>query len=256
MKRLNKQERHIRILGELRARQAIRVSDIARHLGVHVETVRRDLNELHKRGMVNRTYGGAAAAPMAFEPTLAERDSLLVAERSRMGELAVDLIDPGDAVMVDVGSTTTHFARRLAANPKKITIITNAYSIAIVLGGVSQVRVVMCPGEYSAIQGGVSGPDTIEFLGRFHANKAIISAGGLTPDGPSEFDPDFAWVKRAMLAHAQRRILLIDRSKYGRVMLDRICNLDVLDHLIVDERPGGELLKAVQGNSLRLHVAT
>ncbi len=255
MKRLKKRERHDRIIGELRASPTVRVSEVAERLGVHVETIRRDLDELHRSGMVRRTYGGASVAPMAFEPSLAERHNLLVRERTRIGDVAASFIRPGDVIMIDVGSTTAHVARRLAAVPSEIMIITNSYAIAMALGNINTIRVIMCPGEYDAKQGGVSGADTIEFIKRFHANKAVIGAGGITPSGPTEFDPAFACVKRTMLEQSQERILVIDKSKFGRIVLDRICPLETFDQVVVDAPPSGDLMHALRNAGVRLHVA-
>ena len=114
-KKLKKTERQARILGELRASPAIRISALAGELGVSTETIRRDLDELNQQGMLSRTYGGAAARPFGAEPTLSERYKEYVEERERVGALAARAIKPGQVLMIDAGSTTLHFARRLSA---------------------------------------------------------------------------------------------------------------------------------------------
>jgi DNA-binding CsgD family transcriptional regulator len=113
--RLTKQQRQERIVAELHISPTIRASEIAAKLGVHTETVRRDLKHLDRNGLLSRTYGGAAVAPLAFEPSLTDRDRILVPERRSIGECAAGLIEPGDVLMIDAGSTTIHFARQLAA---------------------------------------------------------------------------------------------------------------------------------------------
>ena len=114
-RRRSKKERHRHIIEELQTRPAVRASEIARRLGVHTETIRRDLNELHELGKISRTYGGALPVSVGVEATLAERDSFLIAERTRVADLAASMINPGDVLMIDVGSTMTRFARSLAA---------------------------------------------------------------------------------------------------------------------------------------------
>src|SRR5215469_320819 len=86
-KKLKKTERQARILGELRAQPAIRISDLAGDFGVSTETIRRDLDELGQQGMLSRTYGGAAPRPFGAEPTLSERYKEHVSERERVGVL-------------------------------------------------------------------------------------------------------------------------------------------------------------------------
>jgi DeoR family glycerol-3-phosphate regulon repressor len=254
--RLSKQERRERIIAELHISPAIRASEIAERLGVHAETVRRDLKDLDRGGLINRTYGGAARAPLAFEANLAERDRILVRERRCIGERAAALIEPGDVLMVDAGSTTIHFARQLAACGGRLTVITNSFGVAAVLARMPTIRVLMCPGEYDATQGGTRGPDTVAYLGRFHANKVLIGAGGLGPEGPSEFDPEYAAVKRAMLERGQRAILLVDHAKFGRRMLDLICPLAALDDVVTDAAPDPALQAALATAGVAVHVAT
>jgi DeoR/GlpR family transcriptional regulator of sugar metabolism len=254
--RLTKQQRQERIVAELRISPTIRASEIAAKLGVHTETVRRDLKYMDRNGLLNRTYGGAAAAPLAFEPGLAERDRILVTERRSIGERAAGLIDDGDVLMIDAGSTTIHFCRELATRGQHLTVLTNSHGVAAVLARTTSIRVLVCPGEYDGTQGGVSGPDTIAYLTRFHANTAVIGAGGLGSEGPSEFDPHFAAIKRAMLARARRRMLLVDHSKFNRTMLDLICPLRDLSDVIVDRAPSGKLRTALNRAGVTVHGAT
>jgi DeoR/GlpR family transcriptional regulator of sugar metabolism len=253
--RLGKELRHNRILDELRVKPAIRVSDIAQRLGVHVETIRRDLNELHREGQISRTYGGASPVSVGVEPSLDERDRLLIVERMRMAEKAADLISIGDVIMMDVGSTTTHFARCLANRAKEVRVVTSNWKLIPILGPMPQINLILCPGEYSHEQGGVAGSDTTEFLKRFHADKVVLSGGGITEDGLYEYDSSFAWIKRVMLDCAQERVVIIDHSKFGQKVMDRVCPLSVIDHIVVDRSPDGPLLQSIHDAGIHLHIA-
>lgn len=253
--RPGKKQRHRRILDELRVKPAIRVSDIAQRLGVHVETVRRDLDELHRDGQISRTYGGASPVAVGVEPSLDERDRLLIAERMRVAEKVADLVSAGDVIMTDVGSTTTHFARCLASRALEACVITTNWKLIAVLGAVPQINLILCPGKYSNRQGGVAGSDTIEFLKRFHADKVVLSGGGLTTDGLYEFDPDFAWIKRVMLDCAQKRIVIIDHSKFDKPVMDRVCPLSAIDHIVVDQPPNMSLQQAMDNAGIQVHIA-
>lgn len=253
--RLGKLERRERIIAELRTNPTVRVAALARAFGVSTETVRRDLDALSDGGLVSRTYGGAALPAIGVEPSLAERQRELTEERERIARRAFELLAPREVIMVDCGSTTWHFARRLAIEPLPLTVVTNSLGIASTLAANPALRVVVCPGDYAAGEGGTFGPDTLDFLRRFHADKAVIGAGGLTVEGPTEVQPDAAWVKRAMIERARRRILLVDHSKFDQARYEVVCPLGDLDDLVTDARPPPALADAIGAGGVSLHVA-
>lgn len=252
--KLSKSQRQDRIVSELRVDAALRVSDLAQRYAVTTETIRRDLDFLAERGLIARTYGGAASAGNV-EPGFNERYRLRVPERRRLAELAATLVEPGDVIMIDAGSTTTHFARRLAANGATLTVLTNSVGVATALGPNSGIRVVLCPGDYDPHEGGVCGAETQTFLGRFHSSKCFIGASGLTGEGPSDANTDAAWVKRVMIERSNRAVLLVDASKFGTRAVDRICPLAEIDDIVTDARPDRQLSRAIARAEVALHIA-
>ncbi len=253
--RLGKLERRERIIAELRANPAVRVAALARAFGVSTETVRRDLDALSDGGLVSRTYGGAARPAIGVEPSVAERQRELTRERERIARRAFELLVPREVVMIDCGATTWHFARRLAIESLPLTVITNSLGIATTLAANPVLRVVVCPGDYASGEGGTFGPETLAFLRRFRADKAVIGAGGLTAEGATEVDSDAAWVKRVMLERARRRILLVDHSKFAQARYEIICALAELDHLVSDSAPPRALAEAIAQADVALHLA-
>lgn len=254
-RRLRKGERQERILGELRASPAIRISQLAERYGVSTETIRRDLDELGRRGMLNRTYGGASARAFGFEPSLTERHKEHVEERQRIGALAARAIRPGQVLMIDVGSTAVHFARRLSAELKDLTVITNSFGVATVLSTNPTIAVILCPGRYDGREGSVFGSDAVAFLERFNANVAVISASGLTAEGPNDVNPNAAAIKRAMLARAATGLLLLDHSKYDLLTLENVCPLSELDALVSDRAPSAPLARALKRAGVEVEIA-
>lgn len=251
--KLSKAQRQERIVAELKVDAALRVSDLAERFAVATETIRRDLDFLAERGLIARTYGGAASAGSG-EPGFNERYRQRVVERRRLAECAAALVEPGDVLMIDAGSTTTHFARRLAADGGELTVFTNSVGVATALGSNSRIRVLLCPGEYDPHEGGVCGAETQSFLGRFHATKCFIGASGLTTEGPSDANTDAAWVKRVMIDHSRRSFLLVDAGKFGVRAVDLICPLDALDDIVSDSRPDGLLARAMSRAKVSLHI--
>src|SRR3569832_1445948 len=200
--RLTKKERHELILSEVRRSASIRISKLARRIGVAGETIRRDLIELGEAGLINRTYGGATISLVTSEPVIAERGLTLVEERARIGRGAAGLVEKGSIVMIDGGSTTYEVARGLSQHGRDLTIITNSIGVASVAGANPGFRVILCPGTYDSREAAVLGEDTVEFVRRYNADVAIIGASALTAEGPSDMISGAAAVKRAMIARA------------------------------------------------------
>jgi len=155
---------------------------------------------------------------------------------------------------VDAGSTTLHFARRLAAELRDLTVVTNSFAVAMALSANRSIRVIVCPGHYDAHEGSVNGPDTISFFGRFNFNRAFIGASGITIEGPNEVDSGAAAVKRAMLLRAEERILLIDHSKFGEPHLEVICPLGDIHRIVSDRAPRHELADALHHANVEIHT--
>ncbi len=242
--RLNKSDRQARIVAELRASPALRVNELAILLHVSTETVRRDLAELDERGLINRTYGGAMR-PVAFEPALAEREALMVAEREAIATAAVKLVESNDILMIGGGATTLHFARRLAAERNHVTVITHAISIAMVLATNPLHKVLMLPGQYDGREGLIHGPDTIEALQRFRANTAFLGASGLTAEGPSDAGVGPGLIYGAMMRRAAHTVVLADRTKFNRPSLAVYGAWSSATTLVSDAAPDGELASAL-----------
>lgn len=253
--RLKKAARHRLIVAELSSSPTVRTSALARHLGVSSETVRRDIEELTRQGLVSRTYGGAAGRHVGFQPVVTDRHTMAVSERQRIAARAAELVSPGDVLMIDSGSTTTHFARALAAVADGITVITNGFGVANALADQRGIRVLFCPGDFSAREHGVYGPETVAFLGRFYADFAFIGASGLAADGPTDVETQACWVKRSMLGRTERRVLLADSTKFDRKHLEVVCSWADLSDLVTDRPPEGELGRRIAAGKVEAHIA-
>jgi DeoR/GlpR family transcriptional regulator of sugar metabolism len=253
--RLSKRERQERILSRLGSAVAVRISGLAEEYGVTTETIRRDLDALARRGLLARTYGGAAMRALAGEPGVAARAQVNVAERRRIGLFAASFIKPGDVILIDAGSTTTHFADALAQLAIAFTVITNSLGVARILGQSETASVMLCPGEVRLTEEGVFGPDTLDYLDRYHADAAFIGAGGFTPAEVSDADAAGVAVKRKMITRAERVVLLADRTKAGVTQYATVCPLDGLDALVTDAPLRDDFAAAMARGNVEVMVA-
>lgn len=252
--RLKKSDRRRQILLELKLRPHVRISELARRFNVSTETVRRDFDALSEDGLVARAHGGASAPAQGHYPNLDERTGARIDERERIGLLAADLVQDGETVMIDSGSTTIQLARGLAFRGTQCTVITNSIPVAMTIGHGAP-EVLLCPGEYLAAESAVIGTETLEFLARFNVDRCMIGASGLSTEGPSETVRGFAAVKRVMLQRAAKRHLLIDSQKFGRKGLAHVGELADIHSIVADERPKGELFSALDGLGVEILVA-
>jgi DeoR family transcriptional regulator, glycerol-3-phosphate regulon repressor len=252
--RLSKKERHALILTEVRRSASIRISRLALRLGVAGETIRRDLIELGDAGLLNRTYGGATISLVTSEPVIAERSQTMIEERARIGRGAAGLVEKGQIVMIDGGSTTYEVARSLSQLKRELTIITNSIGVASVTGANPTFRVILCPGTYDSREASVVGEDTVEFVKRYNADIAIIGASGLSVDGPSDMISGAAAVKRAMIARALSTALVVTNDKFGRNSLERVCGLGELSDIVTDREPQPALRAVMKAAGTELHV--
>jgi DeoR/GlpR family transcriptional regulator of sugar metabolism len=252
--RLSKSDRQARIVAELRAAPSLRVNELAALLAVSTETVRRDLAELDERGLLNRTYGGAVR-PVVFEPAVAERETLMVAERERIAAAAVKLVAPNDILMIGGGATTLHFARRLAAEHNHLTIITHAVSVAVALATNPFHKVLILPGQYDGREGLIHGPDTIDALQRYRASKAFLGASGLTAEGPNDASVGPGLIYGAMIRRAAETVILADHSKFDRPSLAVYGPWSANVRLVTDMPPAGDLAASLGAAGARVFVA-
>jgi len=253
--RLSQQERHARIVDMLRRDGIVRIATLARTFGVTTETARRDLDELAEAGELQRTYGGAASRSLIDEPGIGQRGLVHAAERTRIGAAAAGLVEPGDALMIDAGSTTSLFAAALAERNVHLTVVTNCLPVAHALGAADRCRVVLCPGEYEPREAGAFGPEAVAFLRKYHANKAFIGAGGVTPDGISDAHSPGCAVKRTMIECAKSAILLVDSSKFDVLQFERIAPLSAVDRIVAEAAPGRRLASALRAAGVEVMLA-
>lgn len=253
--RLSQQERHAKLLALLRREGTVRIATLAKAFHVTTETARRDLDELAQSGQLKRTYGGGASRSLIDEPGIGVRSRAHSAERNLIGAAAAAMVEPGDALMIDCGSTTTLFANALAARDLHLTVVTNCLPVARALGTNAHCRVVLCPGDYVPREGGTFGADALDFIRRFKANKAFIGAGGLTPDGVTDADSLGCSVKRAMIERSDRTILLLDSSKYDLVQFERVCALSDIDELVAEASPPKSLSGGLRRAGVRVTLA-
>ena len=248
-----KSSRQRRILDALEINPAMRVKALAAELDVSAETVRRDLAELADGGRLRRTYGGAVRTG-GFEPALAERLKLHVAERERIARRALERLGDVESVFVGGGATTLHFARALRLLERRLTVLTPALGVATEASANPRLEVLLLPGIVEPSEGLVHGGETLQAISRFHSPLAVVGASALDESGVSDALLSAAQVYAAMIDRAARTFVLADRSKFGGQSLRRVLDWREGVCLICDAAPEDSLAEAVRAAGAEIDV--
>ena len=214
---------------------AISISSMAQELGVSEMTIRRDLEKLQDNADVRRTHGGAVVAERTvFEFTYQERQREREEEKRAIASAARELIEPGQRIILDTGTTTLHLAN-LLKNASGLTVITPSLAVASELQYSPGVSVVLLGGVIHRGSPDLTGPLTEHCLDIFSADWVFQGAEGLGEDGGIyNTDLQLAQVDRKMRAKARRACLMADSSKWGRSALVRSGALSDFDVAITD----------------------
>lgn len=240
---MNKNERHQFLMERLALNGRINVAHIAKEQRVTPETIRRDLDELEKNEKLTRIHGGAIPfisrkKEMAYEKKLAINHK----EKRAIAKKAASLVEDGDTIAIDVGTTTVHIADFIN-KVRNLTVVTNSLSAAqrfnlAIEGKRMTGQVIMLPGITHPEQASVAGTYTANFLKKFNFNRAFISCGGITGEAIYDFNIDESLISEVMIQQSKEAILLTDDSKIGKTSFFHICSLLSLATVICNkEKP-------------------
>jgi DeoR family transcriptional regulator, aga operon transcriptional repressor len=236
------------ILQELLRHGEVSVDSLAKHFGVSAATIRRDLSELERQGLLRRIHGGAGpVAPMLYEPfrhlsSFQEQEEKCAAEKRQIGLTAASLISDGETIAIGTGTTTTQLARCIR-HRKGITILTNAINIAMELSHLPEIKVSMTGGELSGDWFALVGDIAQRNVSEMFFDKAFIGVDGAHAEhGMTTNYPDQAAIHRAMMRQARQKIVLADHRKIGTVGRSLIWQTNDIDKLIVDKSTTDEAI--------------
>jgi len=234
-------QRSEQILQELLRNGEVAVDSLARQLHVSGATIRRDLAELERQGLLRRNHGGAVpVAPMLYEPfrhlsSFQEQEEKCAAEKRRIGLLAANLISDGEIIAIGAGTTTTQVARSIR-HRKGITVLTNALNVAMELSHLAEIKVCMTGGYLSGDWFALVGDVAQRNVGEMFVDKVFIGVDGIHPEhGLTTNYPDQAAIHRAMMKQARQRIVVADHRKVGLVGTTLIWPAADFEILITDK---------------------
>jgi DeoR family glycerol-3-phosphate regulon repressor len=248
-------KRHTEIMRMLTDEGTVTISELAARLGVSLETVRRDVRPLTENGSVLKIHGAVGLAGQVGEAPFQRRMRENADAKRRIAREMAGLIQDGDSVMLDTGTTTSFVARELLGH-RRLTVVTNSSDIARTLATVNGNKVYMAGGELRSDSGAAFGASAIEFISKFSVAHAIISAGAIgAGSGVMDFDLEEAEFARMMLSRGENTYVVTDHSKFGRRGLVRVSGFEAIGHLVTDLPADDDIAMALDEHGTRLIVA-
>jgi DeoR/GlpR family transcriptional regulator of sugar metabolism len=230
-------ERAERIVERLRERGTVSAQELVRMLRVSAPTIRRDLERLEGEGALRRVHGGAflpGSLADAEEAPFADVVDDHAPEKDAVAAAAAALVQPGQVVLLDIGTTTMRIARQLRG--LGITVITASLAVLDVLRRDQACELVLLGGSVRRNYQSLVGPLTEDALASVRADIAFLSCTGVRPDGSVVDDiSQEATLKRAIVRSANRLVLTVSAAKFPGSGSLRICRLDDLNDLITTD---------------------
>lgn len=248
------EERQARIEAYMIKAEFASLEELAKELEVSVSTVRRDVAALEEAKILKRTHGGARTLqPKSDEFVFNVRDTHQVVEKERLGEACAALIQPGQNVIIDSGTTCFHVAKRL--DDKVAQIITNSLPVANHFSGSNRHEVHLSGGVIYPRLGTLVGPHAVETFSRMHADVAILSGSGISADGIYNSHALLVDIQRAMIAGAAKVIFCFDHTKFGRRSTFFLTDFSEVDVIVTDANAPQPLIAELRAKGLEVVVA-
>lgn len=225
-------------------------------LDVSESTIRRDLTELERRQLLKRTHGGAIRMEsVGFEPSYLEKADQQREEKQKIAEKAAELIQDGDSLLVDAGTTTLYLAPHLARF-HRLTVVTNSIHLIQQLSTTPDITLLSTGGVLRPNTMALVGPVAEDVLGQVRVDKAFIAVNGIDKEmGLTTPNITEASVKKKMMQVADQIYVLADHSKIGRVSFAKFGGLDEIDGCVTSDLVGSVQAGEFTNRGVRLYLA-
>lgn len=226
-------ERREGILRLLETAENVSVAELVDRLGASEATVRRDLVQLDKEGVLRRTHGGARRLSLRGVTTpFAARTSVNPEAKRRIAAAAAAMLAPSESVVLDGGTTCLEVARRL--QDPSLRVVPLSLRAATVLGDAG-VPITVCGGDIRPDELSATGAQALNSITTMRFDTAVISCCGFSfPEGVTSYDAEDAAIKTAAIRYSGRVVLLCDETKWGRTTFGWVADADALTTVITD----------------------
>ncbi len=247
--------RHARIVNLINSRGILSVAELARAMDTSLMTIRRDLTLLDAKGLLRRTRGGAVALTVSRDLPLQRRERLELQAKAAIGRAAAALVQPGETVLLDAGTTVFAMVRSLRAL-HNLTVITNSLQVLAAPWDRPGVHVVALGGLVRRASNSLVGPLAERTLEDIRVDRAFLGTIGITPNWEaSNSDLELAALQRRILSAARENYLVADHTKFWRTGLAIVAPLKVFSAVITDSKISAHIRHKLESHARRLIIA-
>ena len=246
-------QRRYNILKTIETQGFVSLQSLVEIVGASESTIRRDLEYLDRIGQIRRTRGGASFTGDSMTG-FDERRSQATAEKQAVARVAAGLILPGEAVLLDGGTTTLEVARQLVG--RALQVVTNSLPIVNLLANQPEIELIQIGGYLFPKTGVALGPLAVSALSQVHVRRLFMSVGGITEQGLFNTNTLLVEAERQMILAAEEVVVVTDSSKLGHSALAHLCPLQKVQQLIVDRGITDEWQRILEDAGIKVLVAS
>src|SRR5215469_320503 len=247
-------ERQEKIAALIATRGRVHLDELASVFEVSQPTLRKDLTILEQQGLVKRTHGGALSTRAPAERDIMSRFVENVEAKRAIARACCDLVEDGEAIFLDCGTTTNHVAQQLVTRGLQLTVLTNSPSVSECLADAGGITHILLGGQLRRKSGGIAGPLALEIVNQFAIATAFIGVSGITDEAITVADYNEAQLKASIIKRTQRVIVAMDRSKIGVTDFAKVCEPRDIDILVTD-CANDELRRICKAHEIKLEEA-
>ena len=243
------------IMDYIREQGSVQVDQLAEHLQVTPQTIRRDLNQLYDLELVQRVRGGAVIKNTVENLGYGARKTLMADEKTEIARITAGIISNNSSLYINLGTTTERVAEFLTGH-SSILVITNNINVASILWPLRNIEVMIAGGMIRQSDGGIVGPATEDFINRFKPDYAVIGCSALDDSGEIlDYDLREVRVTQAIIRQARTVILVTDSMKLERSAPVKVGTLSDIDIMVTDDGISADYFDLCQQHAVDLKIA-
>lgn len=252
---MKKHDRLDQIIEYLKEHNLVTVDDLVAATHSSPATIRRDLIKLDQQGVISRAHGGVTFNRfIPAQPTTNEKIHRNLHEKQAIADIATQFVKPGDAIILDAGTTTLEIARRIAHIP--LRVITSDLHIALFLSAFKQIEVTIIGGKIDDSSQSCIGEHGRQLLKQVNPDIAFVSCNSWSLEkGVTTPTEAKALIKSSIASQANRTVLVADSSKYGAYSLFSAIPLQQLTDVVTDHKLDNEVYTQLSQQNFKLHLA-